>query len=159
MRSYLFVAGVFVASASLAGSGFAQAAAEAVITHGVASTAGTSLGTSLGRATGQLGEKLGQQTSSAIGRRPVTSGGTRSGNPTKLPAAPAGSSRGSLVASIQGAEEEDSACREGSRAAVATTQAMKASSSTSQPSRSKCKTPEPVSSDTHPAVINLAPAK
>ena len=161
MRSWVFVAGVLIASSSFAGCAFAQAAAEAVITHGVTSAAGTSMGTSIGRAANQLGAKIGQQTSNAIARPAVPALGTRPRGAVKVPPVPvpAGPSHGSIVASIQGAAQEESTCREGSSVAAAPEQVVQANASPSQSPRSKCKAQGAPSSDAHPSVINLAPAK
>jgi hypothetical protein len=161
MRRFVFAAGLLISSASFAGTAFAQAAAEAVITHGATSGVGTGIGSALGRATSQLGERIGQQTPSVISR-PATSRGLRSGNQTKLPslARPNGSSQGSLVASIQGLEQPQNSCREASGVAASPTQSVKADASASEAPGAKCKTQEPSSLDTtHPAVINLGPAK
>jgi hypothetical protein len=99
MRSWMGLAGVLIASSSLSGYAFSQAATEAT-----------------------------------------------PGN-------------GSLVVSIQGAEHEESVCREASSAASVTTQAAQGNAAPRRPLAVPCNKQELPATDAHPSVINLAPAK
>ncbi|MBV9624314.1 MAG: hypothetical protein JOZ14_10075 [Acidobacteria bacterium] len=139
--------------AATAGYAMAQAAAEAVLTHGVAATAGTSLGTALGGATSQLAGRVGQQTSTATPRSGMTvvNGAPRSARrvasarQSKQPAA-----TGSLIASVQGGERSESGC---------SSPAAKTNTPQSSPQQADCKTQKTAASDAHPSVINLPAAK
>jgi len=146
MRSWKLVAALMV-SPILSLGAFAQAAAEAVITHGAASVAGTAGGTILGRAANQLGEKVGRQTSSAIAHPAVTPARARPLAQRKLQAGvvPAAPGNASLVVSIEGAEHEPSLCPQ-------------VSSQGTNANPATCK-PWEASTDSYPSVVNLDGAK
>lgn len=161
MRGWMLVAGALISGSSFSGYAFAQAAAEAVMTHGAASVAGTSVGTMVGRAASQLGEKVGQQTSSRTARSTITPVRVRSRGQAKVPALVVRPvpSNGSLVAAIEGAEPEESLCHEVLTVAAVPAHAVKGNARPSQPLGVKCKAQETPSADVHPSVVNLAPVK
>ena len=163
---FTFVAVLLVAVC--AGELFAQAAAEAVLTHGASSAAGSSLGKTLGNALGnaasQLGGRLGQQTSTApkvqripANKQKAAMAVSASTNPAVAP------SSGSLIASIEGAAPASSVAT--ANCAAAKPEDSNSSQSTSlptaklPPATSPAKScPAAQESDSHPAVVNLPAA-
>jgi hypothetical protein len=110
MRSWQLFASL-VLGPILSLSSFGQATAEAVITRGAASVAGTAGGTILGPAANRMGERIGRQTSSAIAHPAVVPSRARPVGQRKLQGGvrPALPGNGFLVVSIEG-EHEESRC-------------------------------------------------
>ena len=157
MRNFLFAAAVLMAATNCA---LAQAAAEAVITHGAASAVANAMSTSVGQAARHLGDKIGQAIAPSV-VHPQFSRRTRSANQAKLPsaAAPPRPNQGFVIASIQGAGREESTCGERSGARGGPSSAVKVNALPSQtPPAPNCAVQD-LDASGHPAVINLAPEK
>lgn len=150
-------------AAFLAGScvsGFAQGAAEAVLTHSLATSVGSSIGKSLGQATNQLAGKMGQRTSQVV-QKPITSikpglqtSGKLGVQKSARPAQPAvelttPTQNGSLIQSIQGGEPAPSTC------AAPTLDGQPKTDQAKQSNCSSPATPEP----RYRSEITLPPAK
>jgi hypothetical protein len=159
-------------SGLLVGEAFSQAAAESLLTHGLSSGAGSTLGKTLGNALGtaanQMGNRLGQQTSPATQRQPVPRAkptGTAAPRVSTALTAAAPSSSGSLIASIQGGVSPTASrpenCTTGARPATSTSVKSDNAGSPSPEKEpalsSSCALSE--DSNSHPAVVNLPPAK
>src|SRR5260370_42280657 len=116
MRMRISAIGLILAVLACAGHALAQAAAEAVLTHGVAAGASTGLGSAFGKLENQLAGRLGQQVSTTTAPRQVITtvrpGVQRRARTsrvvTQTTSAPPPS--GSLIASIQGPEPQAQAC-------------------------------------------------
>jgi len=172
MKSGRLAMAALLVSGLLVGKAFSQAAAESVLTHSLSSGAGSALGKTLGNALGnagnQMGNRLGQQTSVATPRPRVPSAtATGSAAPrvsTALTAARPSSS-GSLIASIQGGVSPTSStsanCRATAKPATSTTVKSDTHGSPSTEKEptlsSRCALSQ--DSNSHPAVVNLQPAK
>jgi hypothetical protein len=74
-------------------------------------------------------------------------------------ASEAAPNNGSLILSIQGAEQEEAVCREASSAAPVTTQTAQGNAAPRRTLAVSCKKQELPAADDHPSVINLDPAK
>jgi hypothetical protein len=137
-------------------AGFAQAAAESALTHALSSGAGTNLGTTMGKATGRLAGRVGQQTS-VVGSQKIINvkpgaPGAKTPATTPTQTGPAGS----MIASIEGGENQQSNCA----AAVKTEDkaaAAKAAGSGSSPTQNCVNVP--TQADSHPSVVNLPAPK
>ena len=169
MKSCRFAFVAILLVAGCAGELFAQAAAEAVLTHGASSAAGSSIGKTLGNALGnaanQLGGRLGQQTAIApkVQRIPASKqkAATAVSVPTNTAAVP---SSGSLIASIEGAAPPSSLtttnCSVAAKPAESNTSPSTAPppavvSPVTSPAKNCPAAPD---SNSHPAVVNLPAA-
>lgn len=149
-------------SLALGGSAWAQGAAEAALTHAVSSSVGNSVGKAMGRAT----VKLGQQTTNSVHRQTVgvknsTRGLAKVVPPETTTAKP---NNGSLIASIQGAAPQQTACSPAQTAANAmTTDAnQKNEKPILRPVNSEpgdCAKQPPQAADSHPSTITLPAPK
>ncbi|HKR84411.1 MAG TPA: hypothetical protein VJS37_09560 [Terriglobales bacterium] len=172
MTSGRLAMAALLASGLLVGEAFPQAATEGVLTHGLSSGAGSALGKTLGNALGnaanQMGNRLGQQTSLPAPRPRVPSAkATGTAGPTvpRAQTAVAPSSSGSLIASIQGGVSPTAStpanCRAVTKPATSTTAKSDTDGSPpaeQEPARSsRCALSQ--DSNSHPAVVNLQPAK
>jgi len=106
MKSVICIAVCLVAFSGIAS---AQAAVEGALTHGLSGAASATAGKALGQIGNQLAGRLGQQTSNAV-RPAVTTVRPRAQKAVKVPqaattASPAANG-GSLIASIQGGEQQ-----------------------------------------------------
>lgn len=142
---------------SFTAAGFAQAAVEGALTHGIASGAGSSLGTALGRATGQLAGRVGQQTS-AVGSQKIINvkpgaPGAKAAKAGMMPTQ--GASTGSMIASIEGGENQQPSCSTAVKAEAKPTDAKGPVSGASQ--TQNCVNTQ--AADAHPAVITLPAPK
>jgi hypothetical protein len=143
------------------GNAFAQATAEAALTHGLSSAAGSSLGKAMGNATGQLAGKLGQQTSSAVSRqRPSTA---KLGSAAAVKPAPTTTSEppasGSLILSVQGAASQPANCAPAQQKTETAPPKSDAPVTELHPAVANCVSPISQDADSHPAVLNLPAAK
>jgi hypothetical protein len=158
MRIWMLGAAMLAASTGLSGYASAQATAETVLTHGLASTAGTSIGTALGGATNQLAGRVGQQASTTAPRPQVTvvkgAARTRRRVLTPRPTQPAS---GSLIASIQGGERQESSCPP--QPAAGQVVVGQTNSPGSKPQQTDCKAHKVPAVDAHPSVVNLPAPK
>jgi hypothetical protein len=161
MRSSFWVVAVCGALLAVSGNVAAQAAAESALTHALSSSAGNTLGKAMGNATGQLAGKLGQQTSNAVSRpRPSTTklGSSAVVKPaTTSTATPSPS--GSLIASIQGSASPVTNCAPAKQTADANPTKTDPAAAESHPVTANCAPSSSQDSETHPAVLNLPPAK
>jgi hypothetical protein len=172
MKSGRLAIAALLASGLLAGDAFPQAATETVLTHGLSSGAGSALGKTLGNALGnaasQMGNRLGQQTSLATPRARVPSAKATGTAVPMIPralTAAAPSSSGSLIASIQGGVSPTAStpanCRAVAKPATSTTAKSDTDGSPSREEKpalsSRCAPSQ--DSNSHPAVVNLQPAK
>jgi hypothetical protein len=108
MRTRILAIALAAFSVARGGSAWAQGAAEAALTHAVSSSVGSSVGKAMGRAT----VKLGQQTANSVQRQNVGVKNSARGLAKVVPAGTptAGPNNGSLIASIQGAAPQPTAC-------------------------------------------------
>jgi len=111
MRTQIWAIGLILAVLACSGGAFAQAAAEAALTHGVAAGASTGLGSAFGKMENQLAGRLGQQVSTTTAPRQAVTvirpGVQKSAKAAHVTAArtAAPAPNGSLIASIQGGEQ------------------------------------------------------
>lgn len=154
MRIFMFVP-VLAGILGLSTYASAQATVETVLTHGLASSAGTGIGTTLGNATNQLAGRVGQQTSTATPRQGVTVVKGAPRTRAKVPSAGSAAqpASGSLIASIQGGERQEGSCPHQPAAAPAVKGAGEAHPT--KPSHSDCRTQPAPAADAHPSVVNL----
>jgi len=116
MQIRIWTVGLIVAFMACSGSALAQAAAEATLTHGLSAGASSSAGSAFGKLGNQLAGRLGQQVSATAPRQVITTvrpGVQKQSKVSRLttqttPVQPA--TGGSMIASIQGAEPQPTAC-------------------------------------------------
>ena len=143
------------------GNAFAQAAAEAALTHGLSSAAGSSLGKAMGNATGQLAGKLGQQTSNAVSRQRPSA--MKFGSAAAVKTAATTSSEpptsGSMILSVQGAASKPTNCATAQQKTETAPAKSEVPVTEPRPTIASCAPSISQDADSHPAVLNLPPAK
>jgi hypothetical protein len=130
MRVWIAALAIASLSCFLTSAASAQAAAEGALTHALSSGVGTGLGNAMGRATNQMAGRVAQQTSHAVPKQAVATGGakragatstaisgTQAPNAATTAAPPSG---GSMIVSIQGAARTQPACAPVSKPSDAT---------------------------------------
>lgn len=173
MKSVRFAIAALLLTGLCGGKVFSQASVETVLTHGIgssaASTLGKTLGNALGNAAGQMGSRLGQQTSIVPRRQrlPVPPTAANGSSPTGGTAVTGvvPTSSGSLITSIQGGappvDSRSVGCSGGGNAPSAISSPGdapgKPSAEKMPPPASACVLAQELGS--HPAVVNLPPAK
>jgi hypothetical protein len=165
MRTRILATALVVFILALGGSAWAQGAAEAALTHALSSSVGSSVGKAMGRATGQLAGKVGQQTTNSVQRQNVGVKNSTRGLAKVVPAeAPTTRGNVSLIASIQGAAPQQTACSPVEPVANGMTIDVKQKNEKTipQPANSEpgdCAKQQPQTADSHPSTITLPAPK
>jgi hypothetical protein len=171
MRVWIAALAIASLSCLLTSGASAQAAAEGALTHALSSGMGSSLGNAMGHATNRMAGRVAQQTSHAVPRQAVVTGGHRAGttstatpaqtpNTATIAASPSG---GSMIISIQGAARPQPACASVSKPAEATPPATGDSSAPTPPPASSqmanCTASADPTAFAHPSEITLPEMK